>query len=103
MVETVLLACPGVAEAAVFGVPDDKWGECGIAHVVPAKGATLDAAALMGFCETRLARYKQPREIVVVEALPRTASGKILKHVLRRDHAAAGERLNSTSVKRSAS
>jgi fatty-acyl-CoA synthase len=88
-VEAVLLACPGVAEAAVFGVPDEKWGEVGLAHVVAAKGASLDPAAVAAFCETRLARYKRPREIRVVEALPRTASGKILKHVLRRDHAAA--------------
>jgi fatty-acyl-CoA synthase len=88
-VEAVLLACPGVAEAAVFGVPDEKWGEVGLAHVVAAKGASLDPAAVAAFCETRLARYKRPREIRVVEAVPRTASGKILKHVLRRDHAAA--------------
>jgi fatty-acyl-CoA synthase len=88
-VEAVLLACPGVAEAAVFGVPDDRWGECGIAHVVAARGATLDPAALTAFCETRLARYKRPRQILVVAAIPRNASGKVLKHVLRRDHAAA--------------
>jgi fatty-acyl-CoA synthase len=88
-VEAVLLGCAGVAEAAVFGVPDEKWGEVGIAHVVAAKGVALDPAALMALCETRLARYKRPREIVVVAAVPRTASGKILKHVLRREHAAA--------------
>jgi fatty-acyl-CoA synthase len=87
-VEAVLLACPGVAEAAVFGVPDEKWGEIGIAHIVAAAGATLDPAAVATFCETRLARYKRPREIRVVATLPRTASGKVLKHVLRREHAA---------------
>jgi len=87
-VEAVLLACPGVAEAAVFGVPDEKWGEVGVAHVVAAKGAALDPAAIAAFCDARLARYKRPREIRVVTTLPRTASGKVLKHVLRREHAA---------------
>jgi fatty-acyl-CoA synthase len=87
-VEAVLLACPGVAEAAVFGVPDANWGEAGIAHVIAAKGVVLDPAAIAAFCDARLARYKRPREIRVVTTLPRTASGKVLKHVLRREHAA---------------
>jgi fatty-acyl-CoA synthase len=99
-VEAVLLACPGVAEAAVFGVPDEKWGEVGIAHVVAGKGASLDPAAIAAFCAARLARYKRPREIRVVTTLPRTASGKVLKHVLRREHAAAA---GLSSSERSAS
>jgi acyl-CoA synthetase (AMP-forming)/AMP-acid ligase II len=80
-VERVLAQHPDVSEVAVVGVPDPRWGEAGRAYVVPARGA-LDGAALIAWAGERLARYKLPREVVVVAELPRTASGKVQKHAL---------------------
>ncbi|WP_037603421.1 acyl-CoA synthetase [Streptacidiphilus rugosus] len=85
-VENALLALPGVAECAVVGVPDEKWGEVGRAHVVPEPGADLDPERLLADLAGSLARYKLPRTVVVTAALPRTASGKIIKHRLRAQH-----------------
>lgn len=85
-VERVLEEHPDVAEAAVVGVPDAEWGETGRAFVVPVH-PPLDGEALLRWAGERLARYKLPREVVAVAALPRTASGKVQKHLLR----AAGE------------
>jgi len=82
-VEAVLLSHPEIAEAAVVGVPDARWGETGVAHVVLRQGSTVDAATLLRFCAERLATYKRPASIVLCAAIPRTASGKILKHILR--------------------
>ena len=82
-VEMVLLDHPDVAEAAVIGVADERWGEVGRAFVVVKPGRVLDPAALAAHCAARIARYKVPKEFLVIEALPRTASGKIQKHLLR--------------------
>ncbi len=82
-VENVLYRLPGVAEAAVIGVPDDRWGEVGLALLVPGPGAVLDAAAVQAFCRQHLAGYKVPRHVRLRASLPRTATGKVLKHVLR--------------------
>jgi acyl-CoA synthetase (AMP-forming)/AMP-acid ligase II len=79
-VERVVAEFPGVAEVAVIGVPDDRWGEQVKAVVA---GEQLDADKLMEFCRERLAHYKCPRSVDVVEALPRNATGKILKRSLR--------------------
>ncbi len=79
-IERVLEQHPGVAEVAVVGVPDPRWGEAGRAYVVAR--ARLDADALLTWARERLARYKIPREVVQVDELPRTASGKVRKHVL---------------------
>ena len=81
-VEDVLLAHPGVAEAAVAGTPSDEWGETVIAWVVPA-GEPVAAAALQAFAADRLAPYKRPQEVRVVDALPRNAMGKVLRGELR--------------------
>jgi len=82
-VEAALAAHPDVAEAAVIGVSDPKWGEIGHAAIVLREGADADEAAILAHCEGRLARYKLPRVIHLLEALPRTASGKVVKSELR--------------------
>lgn len=82
-VENALYEHPAVRECAVIGVPDEKWGEVGRAFVVLRDGHTLDQAELERFLSGRLARYKVPRSLVLVDALPRTASGKLLKQALR--------------------
>jgi fatty-acyl-CoA synthase len=82
-VESVLFEHPDVAECAVYGVPDERWGEVGRAVVVPRDGATPDPAALLAFLDGRIARYKIPRSVVFAAELPRTASGKVLKSALR--------------------
>lgn len=85
-VESVMHAHPAVAEAALVGVPDERWGECGRAFVVVARGHTLDETTLLTFLAERLAKYKLPRSAVFVETLPRTAVGKIDKLRLIREH-----------------
>jgi len=82
-VEAVIVELAGVSDVAVFGVPHDTWGETGAALVVIQPGTQLDAAAIAAHCNARLARYKVPRHVEIVASLPRTASGKIQKHLLR--------------------
>jgi O-succinylbenzoic acid--CoA ligase len=81
-VERVLAEHPNVAEVAVFGVPDDVWGERVVATIVPTRGA-LDGPALRAWAASRLAAFKIPRDVRVAAALPRTASGKIRRAALR--------------------
>ncbi len=81
-IEAVLAAVPGVAEVAVVGYPDPRWGESGCAFVVTT--GALGETALLTACEGRLARYKHPRRVRFVTTLPRTGSGKVQKDVLRR-------------------
>jgi len=87
-VELAIATIPGVTGAAVIGVPHDRWGEVPHAVVTLAPGATLDPEEMVAFLSSRLARYKVPRTLEIVEELPRTASGKIQKHVLRARYAA---------------
>ncbi|MGG5809905.1 class I adenylate-forming enzyme family protein [Falsiroseomonas sp. CW058] len=81
-VERVLAGAPGVREGAVVGRPDPRWGEVPVAVVVPAEG--FEAARVLAHFEGRLARFKQPRDVVAVEALPRTALGKVAVAELRK-------------------
>src|SRR5205807_4273887 len=82
-VEDCIYACEGVAECAVIGVPDEKWGETIKAIVVLAPGATLDEAAVIAHCKQKMAGYKSPTSVDIVEAIPRTATGKVQKFKLR--------------------
>jgi len=77
----VITAFPGVAEAAVVGVPDPEKGELIKALVVPR--GTLDVAALLGHCRQHLGKHKQPRQIEVVKELPKNFLGKVLRRKLR--------------------
>jgi fatty-acyl-CoA synthase len=80
--ENVLHEHAAVAEAAVVGVPDERWGEACLAFVVLAEGGTATAEELLAFCRGRLAKYKVPREIRFVERLPRNALNKVAKNEL---------------------
>lgn len=85
-VERVLVTHPDIQEAVVVGVPDARWGETGAAWLVPRPGARPDPGAVLAFCRERLAAYKVPRHVTIADDLPRTAAGKVQKHVLRQDH-----------------
>ena len=82
-VEDVLARAPGVVEVAVYGVPDERLGQRVVASVIAQPG--VDAETLDAFCLTSpdLARYKRPREYRMTDSLPRSASGKILRRILR--------------------
>lgn len=81
-VENVLLDMPAVAEVAIIGVPDPKWGEVGLAVVVPVPGAQVTLTGLHTACEGRLARYKHPRHLEITDALDRNVTGKVSKPAL---------------------
>jgi feruloyl-CoA synthase len=82
-VEGALRGHPDVLDVAVVGRPHPQWGETVVAVVVPREGTDPDLAGVRAWLETRIARYKIPRELVLRRELPRTPSGKITKHVLR--------------------
>ena len=84
MVEAALFAHPAIATAAVFAVPDDKWGEAVRAHVVLRQGCSATEDELTSHCRAHLSRYEVPKQIAIVDALPMTPYGKIDKKVLRR-------------------
>ncbi|MFF5308457.1 class I adenylate-forming enzyme family protein [Streptomyces massasporeus] len=87
-IEDVLASDPSVLEAAVIGVPDEKWGEVVVAYVQPRPGSAVDPAALEALCACSLTGFKRPASYVVVEAIPKNAVGKIDKGSLRAGHAA---------------
>lgn len=90
-IEAALLAHPDVAECAVIGVPDEKWGEVPRAIVVPRAGTTPLPETLLTSLSGRLAKYKIPKSLLLADELPRTASGKLIKSRLREAHGGSHE------------
>ena len=88
-IEKLLLTCPGIAQVAVVGVPDERMGEVGVAFAVPTADAVLDPDEIIAWSREHMANYKVPRRVEIVDALPLNASGKVLKFELR-DRATAG-------------
>jgi fatty-acyl-CoA synthase len=82
--ENVLADCPAIAESAVIGMDDPKWGEAACAVVVRRPGAALDESAVLALFKDRLARYKHPRRVVFADSLPKNALGKVQKQELKK-------------------
>ena len=82
-IEAALALMPGVADSAVFGIPDAEFGEAVCAHVQPLPGSAVDADAVRAFLRERIAAYKVPKVVEIAPALPREESGKIMKRKLR--------------------
>ena len=83
-VEAAICELAHVAECAVVGVPDVQWGEVGRVYVIPVSGHAITAEEVISHCARRLAKYKTPKSVVITDSLPRTASGKVQKHLLKR-------------------
>lgn len=84
-VENALYQLDGIAETAVIGIPDDRWGEVGRAFVVTRPGANLDEEAITSHCRDQLAGFKVPKSVRFMDELPHNATGKITKHLLPKD------------------
>lgn len=82
-IERVIYELPEIADAAVVGAPDERWGERPVAFVVARPGHVIDIPAIQQHCRQKLAAFKTPRDVIIRETLPRNASGKILKRILR--------------------
>jgi fatty-acyl-CoA synthase len=83
-VELVLREHPDIAEVAIIGVPDAKWGEVGRALIVPSTRRSISLDAIREYCASRLARYKHPTSVVIIDEIPRNVTGKIQKAELQR-------------------
>jgi len=86
-VEQVIFQIPEVADVGVIGIPDDRWGESGMAIVVVKPNMSLDEAAIIEHCRQKLAKFKVPKAVAFIDQLPRNAAGKILKRVLKEQYA----------------
>lgn len=83
-IEQVILRYPGVAQAAVIGIPDERLGEVAMAFLLPAQGQRVDTGAFLAWCREQMANYKVPRRALLVDAMPLNAAGKVTKDALRR-------------------
>ncbi|HVE24222.1 MAG TPA: hypothetical protein VNC22_02410 [Sporichthya sp.] len=85
-IEELVTAAPGVSQAYAVGVPDDRWGEAGCLWVVPEPGATVDTNELLALCRKKLARFKVPKHVLLIDAaeLPTTPTGNVQKFALAR-------------------
>ena len=90
-VEKVIMEHAGVLEVSVIGVPDDKWGEVPKAFVVPKEGSQIEGEEIIQFCKERIAHFKAPK-YVDFGPLPKTATGKIQKYILRESEWKAREK-----------
>lgn len=86
-VEAVIAELDEVAECAVIGIKDEQWGEVGEAFVIAVEGQLISAENIIAHCKENLAGYKVPKSVVVTDEIPRTASGKVQKHILREQSA----------------
>ena len=91
-VESAIYGHPSVLEVAVIGVPDDRWGEAVKAVCVPKPGVEIDADDVISWAREKIAGFKVPKSIDIIEALPRNASGKILRKDLRAPYWAGRDR-----------
>ena len=91
-IENALYQHEAVVECAVFGIPDDRWGEVPAAHVVLAPDALVSEDELIDFCASKIARFKRPRVVKFVDSLPKTPVGKIQKNELREPYWAGQEK-----------
>ena len=82
-VEAAIAELLHVAEAAIIGVPDERWGEVGRAYITPVAGKSVTEKEIIDHCTARLAKYKVPKSVVVTDDIPHTASGKVQKHILK--------------------
>jgi len=83
LIENLLIGCDEIAEIAVVGRPDDYWGEIAIAVVAVKQGCSITAEQVLAYCSGRIASYSCPREVIMVDQLPRNAMGKLLKKDVR--------------------
>ena len=84
-IEEVLYTRPEVQECAVIGLPDKEWGERVVAIVVPKQGYELDVAGLKSFLKAHLSPFKAPKEFIIMDDLPKSSAGKILKRELKQE------------------
>ena len=84
-VENVLYQLPQIAEAAILGVPDERWGETGVAFISLKTDQSLEEKEIIQHCINNLAKFKVPSSVKFIDALPRNATGKVLKRNLRED------------------
>lgn len=97
-VENVLFHMPEVQEAAIIGIPDEKWGEAVTAVVALKPGHSLTDAELIARSRNEIAHYKCPRRVIFVEALPRNAMGKVVKYELRQKYGGTGSHVPESTV-----
>jgi acyl-CoA synthetase (AMP-forming)/AMP-acid ligase II len=74
---------PGVAQVAVIGQPDPKWGETPMALIVPKPGSNFEEKDVLDYCQGKMARYKIPKKVIFTDSLPLTPTGKVKKLILR--------------------